>query len=256
MLKTLDNSLELLHYFTKETPQWGVRELAKAMGMNHSIVFRILATFEQHGFLVQDKDSKKYSLGMKFMEFGAIVRDQFRISDVILPIMQQLSADTGESIYLTWRDGLEGICVEIVESSQTIRYGVTVGSRSPLFAGASNKVILAFLPEEELESIQLQPFTDKTITSKEDLIQDLEKIRVAGWAYSVGEYTESVFALSLPLFNSSKEVVASITVGGPDFRMPQQKVEPTLQKLIRGRDEMQALIGKLAGAASFRGFMS
>ncbi|CAM3401359.1 IclR family transcriptional regulator [Paenibacillus lupini] len=190
MLKTLDNSLELLNYFTKETPQWGVRELAKAMEMNHSIVFRILATFEQHGFLMQDKDTKKYSLG------------------------------------------------EIVESSQTIRYGVTVGSRSPLYTGASNKVIMAFLPKEEQESLMsngLQPFTNKTIVSEDALRLDLEKIRAAGWAYSVGEYTESVFALSLPLFNASREVVSSLTVGGPEFRMSPEKIEAALQKLSQGR---------------------
>ncbi|WP_167277063.1 IclR family transcriptional regulator [Paenibacillus lupini] len=190
LLKTLDNSLELLNYFTKETPQWGVRELAKAMEMNHSIVFRILATFEQHGFLMQDKDTKKYSLG------------------------------------------------EIVESSQTIRYGVTVGSRSPLYTGASNKVIMAFLPKEEQESLMsngLQPFTNKTIVSEDALRLDLEKIRAAGWAYSVGEYTESVFALSLPLFNASREVVSSLTVGGPEFRMSPEKIEAALQKLSQGR---------------------
>ncbi|NIK22202.1 DNA-binding IclR family transcriptional regulator [Paenibacillus lupini] len=164
--------------------------MAKAMEMNHSIVFRILATFEQHGFLMQDKDTKKYSLG------------------------------------------------EIVESSQTIRYGVTVGSRSPLYTGASNKVIMAFLPKEEQESLMsngLQPFTNKTIVSEDALRLDLEKIRAAGWAYSVGEYTESVFALSLPLFNASREVVSSLTVGGPEFRMSPEKIEAALQKLSQGR---------------------
>ncbi|GLX66758.1 hypothetical protein MU1_11020 [Paenibacillus glycanilyticus] len=208
---------------------------------------------------MQDKSTKKYSLGVKFMELGSIVRDQFQISDVIVPIMQRLSAETGESIYLTWRDGLEGICVEIVESSQTIRYGVTVGSRSPLYAGASNKVILAFLPEDVQETLlnqKLQSFASKTITSKEELRHDLDQIRATGWAYSVGEYTESVFALSLPLFNASNEVVSSLAVGGPEFRMPQEKIEATLQKLIQGRDEIQALISKHAGATTFRQFIT
>jgi DNA-binding IclR family transcriptional regulator len=118
---------------------------------------------------------------------------------------------------------------------------------------------MAFLPTEEQESLMsngLQPFTNKTIVSEDALRLDLEKIRAAGWAYSVGEYTESVFALSLPLFNASREVVSSLTVGGPEFRMSPEKIEAALQKLSQGRDEIQALISKHAGSTSFRGFIS
>lgn len=245
MLKTLDNALDVLKYFTREYPQWGVRELAKELNIGHSIVYRILATFEKHGFLIQNDQNKKYQLGIKFMEYGAIIRDTFKVSDIIYPVMKQLSEETGESIFLTWLDGIEGICVEIVESSQKIKYALSVGSRTPLYAGASNKVIMAYLSEEVQESIiakGLKPKTDRTVTSKEQLLEDLQKILQREWAYSVGEYSESVFGIAVPLFNHNKEVIASLTVAGPEFRMPKEKVESTLQFLHNGRNQIQELL--------------
>jgi DNA-binding IclR family transcriptional regulator len=246
-LKTLDNSLELLKYFTKQTPAWGVRELAKEMKMNHTVVYRILSTFESHGFLVQNQETKKYELGIKFWEYGQLVQDRLRPSDIIYPIMKGLSEETGESIFLTWLDGMEGIYVEIAESSQQIKYAVTIGSKIPLYAGASSKVIMAYLPRERQEAIiqkGLKPFTDKTIVSPEQLLADLEEIRQKGWCFSVGEYSDSVFGLAVPLFNHRQEIIASLTIAGPEYRMPQAKVAAVLPLLLKGRDEIQACFDK------------
>ncbi|WP_282942765.1 IclR family transcriptional regulator [Paenibacillus sp. RC67] len=247
MLKTLDNSLKLLNYFTRETPQWGVRELAKEMNMSHSIAYRILSTFEEHGYLIQNQVTKKYALSIKWMELGAVVKDNFSISEFMLPVMRRLATETGESTYLIWRDGGEGVCVEIVESSQTIRYGVTVGSRTPLCVGASNKVIMAYLPKETQATIMekgLHRYTDRTIVSQEELSRNLDEIRKAGWAYSVGEYTEDVFAIAVPIFNAHHEVMAALAIGGPDFRMPPEKIEQTLQRIKDAKSEIQRLFAQ------------
>jgi len=88
-LKTLDNSLEVLKYFSKENPSWGVRELAKEMNISHSIIYRILATFENHGFLNQNPETKKYELGLRFLEYGQMVKEKLNLSDFVLPIMKK-----------------------------------------------------------------------------------------------------------------------------------------------------------------------
>lgn len=147
-LKTLDNSLEVLKYFNKENPTWGVRELAKEMDISHSIIYRILATFEKQGFLIQNPETKKYELGLRFLEYGQMVKDKLNLSDFVLPIMINLADTIKESVFLTWLDGTDGVTVEIAESSQTIKFSVSIGTRTPLHIGASCKVIMAYLPEE------------------------------------------------------------------------------------------------------------
>lgn len=79
-LKTLDNALEILKYFTKQTSAWGVRELAKKMNISHSIIYRILSTYEKHGFLIQNPETRKYELGIKFWEYGQVVVDKIQLS--------------------------------------------------------------------------------------------------------------------------------------------------------------------------------
>jgi DNA-binding IclR family transcriptional regulator len=247
-LKTLDNSLDVLKYFTKQNPVWGVRELAKEINVSHSIIHRILSTYEKHGFLVQNPETQKYELGIKFLEYGRIVQDKLQLSDVIFPVMKKVSEETGESVFLTWLDGCEAVCVEIAESSQSIKFAVSVGSRTPIYVGASNKVMMAFLPKEKQETIMkkgLKPVTENTVVDPEKLSKDLERIRNNGWCFSVGEYSDSVFGLGVPLFNHKKEIIASLTIAGPEYRMPESKVPEALSVLIRGREEIQNHFNKL-----------
>ncbi|MEK5232239.1 IclR family transcriptional regulator [Lysinibacillus sp. FSL K6-0232] len=235
-LKTLDNSLEVLKYFNKENPTWGVRELAKEMNISHSIVYRILATFEQHGFLIQNPETKKYELGLRFLEYGQMVKDKLNLSDFVLPIMRNVADTVKESVFLTWLDGADGVTVEIAESSQTIKFSVSIGTRTPLYIGASCKTIMAFLPEEKQQEIMdhgMKKLTPDTITDPAAMLADLEKIQQQGWCFTTGEYAHSVFGLGVPLFNSKKEVIASLTIAGPIYRKPTEDKLPEMINVLQ-----------------------
>lgn len=246
MLKTLDNSLHILAYFSIDRPQWGVRELAKAIGMNHSVVYRTLATFEQHGFLTQDKTTQKYGLGFRMLEYGSIIRDSLKVTAVIYPIMKQMAEKSGETSFLLLRDGLQGLLIECAESPNPVKFTNTVGARMPLYAGASSKAIMAYLSQGEQELIiaeGLKPITDKLIT-REKLLEDLEKIKQNGWAYSKGEVTEATFGIAAPLFNANKQVIAAVSVSGPEYRMPEENFEKALAVLLQGRDQIQDFLSR------------
>ena len=239
----MDNALEILKNFTYAQPAWGVRELAKKLNMSHSIVYRVLATFEEHGFLRQNEETQKYELGIKFWEYGQIAKSKLNVIDLILPSMETLASETGESIFLTWIDGLEGICLEIAESSQKVKFAVTIGSRTPLYAGASNKVIMAYLPPEKQEVIitqGLQEITTQTIINPDELRRNLEEIRRLGWCFSIGEYSEEVIGLAVPLFTGKGQIVGSLTVAAPEYRFPESKVKGVTERLLIKAREVQS----------------
>lgn len=241
-LKTLDNSLELLKYFTREKPSWGVRELAKEMGISHSIVYRTLASFEKYGFLKQNPDSKKYELGLRFLEYGQMVKEKMRLSEIVYPIMKRLAEKAEESVFLTWLDKLDGVTVEIAESDHPIKYDVSLGTRTPLYVGASCKVIMAYLPKEKQQEIidqGLKAFTKNTILDEDTLLQDLAEIKKRGWCYSAGEFSDAVFGLGVPLFNSQNEVIASLTICGPEYRVEEMNIEEALSELKKEASEIQ-----------------
>lgn len=211
--------------------------------MSHSIVYRVLATFKEHGFLLQNPETQKYELGIKFWEYGQIVKSNLNISDLILPSMEKLAAKTGESIFLTWLDGLEGICVEIAESSRNVKFAVSIGSRTPLYAGASNKVIMAYLPiekQEEIIALGLKEYTAQTILNPDELRGNLEDILQLGWCFSVGEYSDEIIGLAVPLFTGKGQVIGSLTVAAPEYRFPKSRVKGVKEELLKTAREVQA----------------
>ncbi|MBB2482786.1 IclR family transcriptional regulator [Bacillus sp. APMAM] len=249
-LKTLENSLEILKYFTRDRSSWGVRELAKEIGISHSIVYRILSTFEQYGFLIQDPMSKRYKLGFRFLEYGQMVKEDMKLSQYIYPVMEALSNEVEESVFLTWLDKFDGVTVEIAESSQQIKYAVSLGTRTPLYVGASCKVIMAYLSkEQQLEIIHegLQQFTNNTILDEEKLLSNLEEIKAKGWCYSVGEYSDAVFGLGIPLFNRQNEIIASLTIAGPEYRIEDIHLDNILKPLQDAGAKIQNYLYNFSG---------
>ncbi|SDE97118.1 transcriptional regulator, IclR family [Bhargavaea beijingensis] len=238
-LKTLDNALSVLAEFTLETPTWGLRELSKKMDMNHTVLHRILKTFEEWGYLRQNPLTKEYELGLKILEFTSVVKQRMKLSEFVVPVMHELVDEVGETAFLTLRDGDKGVTVEIVECERPIKFNVSIGTRTPLHAGASCKVILAFMDREEQINIlpeSLQAFTSKTVTERDALLRDLDAIRDSGVCVTKGEFSEAVLGIAVPLFNTRRDVVGSLTIAGPVYRMPDEIVQEHAEKVLnKGR---------------------
>lgn len=232
-MKTLSFALEVLKMFTKDKPSWGGRELAAALNENHTKIYRILETFEKHNFLVKDKETKKYSLGIAIWELGNIIADKYQLKDIIEPILKKISKNTNESVFLTKLVNDEGLTLAAVESDSKIRYSVSVGSRAPLYVGASYRSILAHMPEEFIDDYlnrELIKYTDNTMTSPEQIKKDLNIILKNGYAISKGEYTEDVTAVAIPIFHRN-EIFGSLTVSGPTHRIQDEQINLFIHEL-------------------------
>lgn len=245
MLKTLDNSLEILEMFTKEKPSWGVRELAQELNMSHSVVYRVLKTFEKHRFLRQDKLTERYEFGIRLLEYGIIVKNLYPFESQIKMVMQDLSQNVRENTFLTWLDNNECLCLEIGEVQNSVKFSVEKGSRTPIYAGASNRAIMAYLPEEEIDNIiekGIEPITPMTVIKPEKLKKSLEEIRLGGYSLTVGEYTKDVTGLAVPLFDSENKIIASLTIAGPSYRIDEEKINSFLPLLKEAGAKIQPYI--------------
>lgn len=244
-LKTLENSLEILEFFIKEKNTWGVRELAKAMNRSHSVVHRTLRTFEKYGYLSRNKETQRYELGLKFFEFGQLIQEKLKFKNVIMPMMEKIADEANENVFFTLVDNTEGVCIAIAESNRSIKFEVTIGSRTPLYAGASCRVIMAYLQDELKQKIirgGLKRLTRYTIVNPDDLLMDLENIKSKGWSYTVGEFTEDVAGISVPIFDNKGDIFASLTIAAPSYRVNEKKVNMFLKLLKDGAREVQSKI--------------
>lgn len=245
--KTVSKALNVLEVFTAEAPSWGLRDISKSVGLSHTVVYRILRSFEEKGYIFQNPETKKYELGIKFIELGNIISENLRIYDLINPILHKAAVESGESVVLTIVDNNEGLFVKIAESEQNIKFAESVGKRSPLYIGASHKVILAYFPEELQHQIIEQGLEKnaKSIETKESFLETLEEIKVKGWFYTAGETYTDVAAISIPLFDSRNYIIGSVSIAGPVFRLTEEKAINSLPILQECQNEINSIFKKV-----------
>ena len=240
-LKTVNRALDVLLLFSEEHPEWSVAELSQALGLHRSIVYRILCTFEQRGIVTRSNTGGHYRLGLKLVELANVVLASMDLRQVAHPVMERLVRETGESAFLTVVSEDESVCIHRIESSQRVRVTLTIGGRYPLYAGASNKLLLAYLPTKKTDEIiarGLKQLTPDTITGPDRLREDLAKIRRQGWAFSVGELTPGVAAVATPLRDSNGEVVAALSIGGLASRFSENRLQTLIEIICQAAEEV------------------
>ncbi|MDH4137183.1 MAG: IclR family transcriptional regulator [Anaerolineae bacterium] len=242
-LKTVNRALDVLLLFDREHPEWSVVELSQALDLHRSIVYRILCTFEQRGVVTRSHPGGRYRLGLKLVELANVVLASMDLRPIAHPVMERLVRDTGESAFLTVVSEDESVCIEKVDSPQPIRSMLSIGDRSLLHAGASNKLLLAYLPADTIDELiarGLEPMTPHTITDPTQLKDNLAKIRQQGWAYTVGELTPGAAAISVPLRDSNGTVVAALSIAGLASRFSEDRLPMLISATRQAADEISA----------------
>lgn len=198
-------------------------EVARATGLSKGTAFRLLASLNHEQLVVRDPDDTVYVLGPGFLRmFQGAMTNLGGIATLARGALQELWERTGETVTLHVRIGFERICVAELTSPQPLRYSSTVGATAPIHVGSAGKVLLAFLPRDELaralSEMQLSSITHLTITDGQRLREELAEVKARGWAISEGERIIGAAAISVPI-RGNAGLAASLSVLGPLERM-------------------------------------
>ncbi len=219
-VKTVDRLVRVLDCFTAERPTWSLAELSEALDLPKSTLHRFLTSLEQHAILRRDPRDKLWRLGYRLMSWGNLAAQSTSLRDIARPIMSELVAATGETVILTVYDHHTVVCVEKVETNHSVRMTLDVGSRRRPHAGASSKILMAYLPEREIRAIideGLTRVSRNTVTDPEALRAELAQIREQGYAESLEETDPGAWGVATPIWNDH-EVIAAIGIAGPSSR--------------------------------------
>ncbi len=212
----------VLDCFSQERTDLGVRELSRLTGLSTSTAGRLLQEMKDRGILQQNSETKTYSMGIRLLNWSGIYLATLDIRAIAMPIMTELQQMSQETISLYVWDGMDRVCVERLESPQSVRIVARLGLRLPLYAGSAGKVILAFLDEEKQEEIlakmSMEPFTKQTIRDVNKLREELEKIRMLGYGYSHGEWIPDASGIAAPIYGPDHKVMGALTISGPSTR--------------------------------------
>ena len=222
----------------------GVSELSQVLGCGKSTVHLLLKTLAGEDFVEKAPNSSKYRLGLGLFEMGAAAVEQVGYGLRLSPSMERLATESGEAVSLAVRSGDSAIVLQRFESVHVLRTDIHPGTRMPLYASASGKVLLADMSGEAIDALypseELPPLASGTIRTKSDLKNQLDRVRNCGWATSTDEYVDGVAATAAGVRDHTGRVVAALSIAGPTTRFD---VERWVDRLI----EVAAVVSKLLG---------
>jgi IclR family transcriptional regulator, KDG regulon repressor len=245
--KTLMRAFDIIDVFDYDNRELTAQELSQRTGIPLSTLYRLIKDLETRGYLKYDSQSATYGLGMRFFELGCVVEQQLRLPEICGPIMRQLSEQFDITVMLTAVYRNEVICLEVIESRRILRLAMERGTRLPFYAGAGSKILMAFLPEDAIDQILLrQPmlaFTSHTMTDPATFKLHLAQIQDQGYALSDQEMNTGAAGLAAPIYNAQREVVAGLTLAGPNSLFNPERLPEYLEALQAAAAECSANLG-------------
>ena len=236
--QTVHRALQILETFSPRHPALALAELSSAVGLTVPTTHRLLRALHEKGFVVQDPNTKFYSLGPSIVRMAALVQGRDDVIVVAHPTMEQLRELSGESVGFHWLVGDRRVCVHELVSDYPLRMASGVGNWYPLVAGAGGKAILANVSEARLDSILAKADGFDSAT----LRRSLEDVRKRGYATSHGETVEGAAAIAVAIRRTSGEVIGAINVTGPSNRLTATRLEEISGPLLEaGRAVMRQL---------------
>lgn len=198
----------------------GAAEVAQRLQVPVSTVYRYLASLRSHG-LIWELPHQVYAAGPRCVELGSSFMRTFQQSSY-REVMEGLGETVGETVAFLVPQDNEAICIDTIESTLPLRYTFSRGTAKPMLRGASAKAMLPWLDSSwVLEQIAVAP--DLTDTEKERLLEELPRIRSQGYAVSLGEVDQGVWAVGAPVYRANGELDGSVSIIAPLFRVQGQE---------------------------------
>ncbi len=238
-VRSVDRAISILQVLAGRGPL-GVSEIAKAVGVHKSTAFRLVATLENRGLVLQGQDRGEYRLGAGVVQLASGVTSHHDLILVSRATTQELAETVGETVNVSIHDGEAVISIDQHTGPSTITTVNWVGRRAPMHATAAGKVFLAF-PDDAgrpAEPAELTTYTPRTITDHAMLRAQLAQVRERGWSLCVEEQEDGLVAVGAPVRDATGAVVAAITVSGPTFRMTEGTVAGIAEHAVAAADEI------------------
>jgi IclR family acetate operon transcriptional repressor len=247
LIKSIDRAITVLDMLAEAGPN-GVplRILSKRMDVNPSTLHHLLATLKQRRIVEQDSLTKHYRLGIHLVELGHAALQVITLASVAKEYLDEIGQKTGYSVSLLVFHGLLRTHLTDVASNQPLTARGAPLEVSTLHATGSGKLLLAYLPDQELgqylAQARLERFTAKTITDREELMEDLKRIRAEGMSYDRGEHGPRIWCVAAAVQDATQKVVGCIDLVFPSLGVTDEYVSGLAEIL---RDSAQRLSAQL-----------
>jgi IclR family pca regulon transcriptional regulator len=221
-MTSLARGLIVIQAFSQQSPQMTISQLSLKTGLSRAAVRRCLYTLTKLGFAGAE-DGSRYSLRPRMLTLSHTYTASNTLSSAAQPILERMSSALRESFSVATLDAEDIVYIARTSVSRVMSVDLHIGSRLPAYCTSMGRVLLAYLPTEQLESylakVVLTPYTTRTVTSIEKLRLHLRNIRRNGYAICDQEYEVGLRSLAVPVYSPAGRAVATINLSGNAQRM-------------------------------------
>jgi DNA-binding IclR family transcriptional regulator len=194
-----------------------ITDLAAELGTTKNRIYRHLMTLANLGYVVRDPETERYKVGIRLVQLGSAVANQYDLLSVSRPAMRRVRDALGNTVVLSKVDADQIYAIERIDGSTGVTVGVVIGSPLGLHSSAQGKIVLAFGRKGLLETTlasPLEPRTGRTITDPKRLRAEVESVRQRGWAVAPDETMTGINGIAVPILDPGGELIATLAVLG------------------------------------------
>lgn len=233
LIPNIARALKILEYLARVVKEASIAELSVEFNYPKNSVFRIIKSLEFYGYV--EENNRKYRATPRLLYLGYAGMRNNGITENSIDVMHELRDEVNETVMIGKLLGNQVVIIEQVPSYQYIKFTTEIGRYINIHASAPGKAILAYLPDQEKETVLSQitftRYTNLTIPSKSEMLKELDRVAARGYAVDNGEEIPEIHCVGAPIFDYRHHPVAAIWVSGPSFRFAPEVQEQIGEKV-------------------------
>lgn len=245
-MQVVFRALSVLRVVARSSTPLSLNEISTQLELPVATVHRLLAALTREEFVVRDELTRRYSPGRALSDISMLQRPS-HLPDIATPILQRLSEQFSETVFVASLSVDRAICVALIESSRPLRLNMRIGDHFPWHASASARAILAFQPPALIDQLlaeqSMDQFTPNTPRTTDEVHAHLVKVRRTGFDVCDDELDSGVWAVAAPILTEGAHVHGALGIGAPAERIRSQaQREDVIAAVIDGAKEISAAL--------------
>ena len=244
-MQSVDRAVTVLEILA-HAGEAGVTDIALELGVHKSTAFRLVSALENRDLVEQNAERGKYRLGMGILRLAGATTARLDLVQEARPLCKALALDTGETVNIAVLSDGAALYLDQVAGSSALQPHNWVGQRIPLHATANGKILLSGLDDGAVSrqaGRSLRSYTPATIDTMRTLLSEVADVRVQGHAVAIDELEVGLTAVAAPLHNTHGDVIASLSVSGPTFRLTPERVHAVVAATTEAAADVSRRLG-------------
>ena len=246
LIQSIARAVRILEVISECNEGYKLKDISERMGLQNTTVHNILSTLCQLGLAKQTGTG--YCLGPKTLQLGSRYLDSLSLYESAYPLVKDLVTTFNESFFIVSLNGHEFTFLIKIDCTHNVKTTRVGADKSASHATAVGKVLLSSFSGSELdefikENILFEPFTKNTITTREELIRELDEIREVGYALDREETEAGLYCVAAPIYDHHRHIIASLGVSMPIQRFSADLLEQIRNKMLEYAGQISSDLG-------------